>query len=189
MFTPIVYQRVLAMVALGVSWVGVSFSQAQDPGAYKPPAAAVKVAFGEFFQMPFGPKGLTFTPKAKALAGQWVSIKGYMVKMEQPLTGQFILSPRPVEINDHADGDANDLPANAVLVLLDTTQSEAWVTHRSGLIELQGQLELGRQETSQAQVSWIRIKLDPKGIVLQAHPTPLAPLNPMGHTTPIDLKH
>ena len=88
--------------------MGVAFAQVQDPGPYKPPVAAVKVAFSEFFQMPFGPKGLTFTPKAKALAGQWVSIKGYMVKMEQPLTGQFILSPRPVEINDHADVDAND---------------------------------------------------------------------------------
>ena len=138
------------------------------------------MAFSDFFQMPFGPKGLTFTNKAKALVGQRVSITGYMVKMEQPIAGQFILSPRPVEINDHADGDANDLPAHAVLVLLDTVQAEALVPYRSGLVQIEGQLELGRQETGQAQVSWIRLRLDKDAVRMQAHQTPVLHLAPHG---------
>ena len=188
MFHSIVDRRFLAVLALGLAGVGLSDAQVQvqgqnqnqNPLANDAESKVVKVAFSEFFQMPFGPKGLTFTKKAKALVGQRVSITGYMVKMEQPIAGQFILSPRPVEINDHADGDANDLPAHAVLVLLDTVQAEALVPYRSGLVQIEGQLELGRQETGQAQVSWIRLRLDKDAVRMQAHQTPVLHLAPHG---------
>ena len=188
MFHSIVDRRFLAVLGLGLAGVGLSDAQVQvqgqnqnqNPLANDAESKVVKVAFSEFFQMPFGPKGLTFTKKAKALVGQRVSITGYMVKMEQPLAGQFILSPRPVEINDHADGDANDLPAHAVLVLLDTVQAEALVPYRSGLVQIEDQLELGRQETGQAQVSWIRLRLDKDAVRMQAHQTPVLHLAPHG---------
>lgn len=141
---------------------------------------AHEMAFKDFFQMPFGPKGLAFSPKALAMDGQRVSITGYMVKVEQPEPGEFILSPRPVEINDHADGEANDLPANAIWVKLDPSQSATWVPHRRGLIKLQGRLSLGRQESSQAQVSWIRLQLAPNAVQVQSERTPVVPLAPRG---------
>lgn len=122
--------------------------------------APVQLAFKDFFVMPYGPMGLSFTPKALALRGQRVSMVGYMVKTEEPLLGAFILSPRPVEINEQADGEANDLPANAVWVLLDPDQAKAWVPYRAGLLQIQGELALGREESSLAPVSWIRIQLE-----------------------------
>jgi hypothetical protein len=125
------------------------------------------LAFKDIFQMPFGPRGLSFTPQALALQGQWVSLVGYMVKREQPQSGSFILSPRPLEINDHADGDANDLSANAVLVMLDPEQAQSWIPYRSGLLQVQGRLDLGRQENAQAQVSWIRIQLHKDSVRIQ----------------------
>lgn len=142
----------------------------QEPVGVTPTPQAPKatpVAFGDFFQMPFGPKGLSFTSKALALNGQWVSMVGYMVKSESPQSGSFILSPRPVEINDHADGDANDLPANAVLVKLDPQQAQSWIPYRPGLLQIQGRLELGRQESPQTQVSWIRVQLDQHAVSVQ----------------------
>ena len=139
-------------------------------------APVSRLAFGDFFQMPFGPQGLSFTPKALALKGQTVSMVGYMVKMEQPQVGAFILSPRPVEINDHADGEANDLPANAVWVFLDPAQAQSWVPHRSGLVQIQGRLDLGRQESSRAEVSWIRIQLGPEAVRIQDEPLVRTPM-------------
>jgi hypothetical protein len=186
MFHSIVDRRFLAALALVLVAVGFSDAQAQNQNqnqnqnllANDAKSNVVQVAFSEFFQMPFGPKGLTFTNKAKALVGQMVSITGYMVKMEQPIAGQFIMSPRPVEINDHADGDANDLPAHAVLVLLDPVQAEALVPYRAGLVQITGQLELGREETAQAQVSWIRLRLDKDAVRMQAHEMPVLDLAP-----------
>ena len=194
MFHSSVDRRFLAVLVLGLAAFVFSDAQAQKQNqiqnqnqnqnqnslAIDAKSKVVQVSFGDFFQMPFGPTGLSFTTKAKALVGQTVSITGYMVKMEHPMAGQFILSPRPVEINDHADGDANDLPAHAVLVLLDPAQAEALVPYRAGLVQIEGQLELGRQETDQAQVSWIRLRLQKDAVRMQAHQPPMLHLAPHG---------
>jgi len=190
MFHSSVDRRFLAVLVLGLAAFVFSDAQAQNQNQNQNPnqnslaidakSKVVQVSFGEFFQMPFGPTGLSFTTKAQALVGQTVSITGYMVKMEHPMAGQFILSPRPVEINDHADGDANDLPAHAVLVLLDPTQAEALVPYRAGLVQIEGQLELGRQETDQAQVSWIRLRLQKEAVRMQAHQPTMLHLAPHG---------
>jgi len=182
MFHSSVDRRFLAVLVLGLAAFVFSDAQAQNQNslAIDAKSKVVQVSFGDFFQMPFGPAGLSFTTKAKALVGQTVSITGYMVKMEHPMAGQFILSPRPVEINDHADGDANDLPAHAVLVLLDPAQAEALVPYRAGLVQIEGQLELGRQETDQAQVSWIRLRLQKDAVRMQAHQPPMLHFAPHG---------
>jgi len=173
--------------SLGLSFFVLSASHAQSqPTTFLEPAPMVQeMAFKDFFQMPFGPKGLAFTPKALALDGQWVSITGYMVKVEQAVPGEFILSPRPVEINDHADGDANDLPAHAIRVILDASQSATWVPHRSGLIQLKGRLSLGRQESATLQVSWIRLHLERDAVQVQSESTPL--VSPLPAIAPLPL--
>ena len=166
----------IALCCVALSAPHAQSQPSSSPGSVQ---VAQEMAFKDFFQMPFGPKGLAFTPKALALDGQRVSITGYMVNVEQPVAGTFILSPRPVEINDHADGEANDLPAHAVWVILHASQSATWVPHRSGLIQLRGRLSLGRQESDSSQVSWIRLHLDPGAVQVQGESTPHVPLLPL----------
>ena len=175
--SPVLAWGVAALISLCLSSnVQAQSTPAPTVAASTTPVAlatpsATALAFKDFFQMPFGPKGLSFTPKALALNGQRVSMVGYMVKTEEAQLGSFILSPRPLEINDHADGEANDLPANAVWVKFDPEQAQSWVAHRPGLLQIQGLLELGRQENAQAQVSWIRIQLSQDAVVVQGEPS------------------
>jgi hypothetical protein len=103
---------------------------------------------------------LHWRPEVQALNGQEVRLRGYMVHTEYPPKGQFLFTLRPVMMSEDADGEADDLPLSTVTVLLDAQQRERLVPHVRGLLELQGRLDLGRQEGADGRVSWIRLQLD-----------------------------
>lgn len=128
-------------------------------------APPVDLKFGGFFRQPVGPRGLEFSDALRGADGARVRLVGYMVAQEQPMTGRFMLTPRPVRMSEHADGEADDLPPSTVTVLLDAGQRARVVAHQAGLIALTGKLEVGRQEDSDGRVSWVRLVLDRDAVV------------------------
>ena len=115
--------------------------------------------FGDLLQHPIGPQGLEITQKAKSIHGQNVRLRGYMVKSEEDSIGQFYFAPLPIQLSEHADGPANDLPASAVLVKLDPSQAKWAISHKAGALVLEGTLRIGRHEDAQGTVSWFQLQL------------------------------
>ena len=131
-------------------------------GAQATPVAALELKFSDFFVSPLGPRGPQVTPLLRSAHGQKVRITGYMVVEEEAPVGRFFLSPRPLSMSEHADGDANDLPASALCVLMPPGQRSEPLGHTPGLLRLTGQLQVGRQEMEDGRVTWVRLLLDPK---------------------------
>lgn len=119
----------------------------------------IELRFGSFFRQPVGSRGLEIGDRLRAADGHRVRLVGYMVAQEQGLPGRFLLTPRPIRLSEHADGDADDLPPATVTVLLGPAQQGQVVTHQPGLIELTGRLALGRDEDASGRVSWVRLQL------------------------------
>jgi len=115
--------------------------------------------FSELFQYPIGPHGLEVAPGAQTKQGQIVRLRGFMVKGEEDVPGQFYFAPLPIQLSEHADGLANDLPASTVLVKLDPSQSLWAVPYRVGPLVLEGRLLIGRHEDPQGTVSWFQLQL------------------------------
>jgi hypothetical protein len=67
-------------------------------------------------------------------------------------------------MNQHADGEADDLPPATVFVRLSEDQKDWAVAHTRGLVEVTGTLEVGRQEEHDGRVSWFRLQLAPEAI-------------------------
>jgi hypothetical protein len=142
-------------------------------------ASTVDLPFAGFFKRPVGPRGLELTPQILAADGHRVRLVGYMVAREQPTSGRFLFTPRPVRLSEEADGEADDLPPATVLVLLDPTQSDRVVAHQLGTLAITGRLELGRLESPGQRVSWFRLHLDPDAVAVEplgpGAPTELSP--------------
>jgi len=158
-------------LAVAVS-VAPAAAQADD-------GAPVDLKFASFFKQPVGPRGLEIAEALRAADGQRVRLVGYMVAQEEPLAGRFMLTPRPVRMSEHADGDADDLPPATVTVLLDARQRDRIVAHQSGLIAITGRLTLGREEDASGRVSWVRLQLDPEALAadrLSAAPATATPI-------------
>jgi hypothetical protein len=115
--------------------------------------------FSDLLQQPIGPKGLEIAPRAKRMQGQNIRLRGFMVKSEEDAIGQFYFAPMPIQMSEHADGPANDLPASTVLVKLDPSQASWAVPHKAGPIVLEGTLQVGRHEDSEGTVSWFQLQL------------------------------
>ena len=113
----------------------------------------------ELIILPTGSLGIQVSPKALSFQGKKVRLSGYMVKSEESPIGKFYFSPIPIQLSEHADGAANDLPASAVLVKLDSSQANCVVAHKTGVIVLEGTLLVGRQEDAQGAVSWFQLQL------------------------------
>ncbi len=136
--------------------VGIAFTQSvwsQTPDA---------LAFKQFYKLPVGSHGLEISDVLRSANGQERKIVGYMVQQERPHLGRFLLSPRPVQMSEHADGEADDLPAALVTVYLDASQSDWAVPYTRGLISLTGAIEVGRLEETDGRVSWVRMRLSPE---------------------------
>jgi hypothetical protein len=132
----------------------------QDAKATIPAAQALR--FSDFFRFPVGPRGLEINPALQQAAGKQVLLTGYMVQQENgSKPGQFFFTPRPVQMSEHADGDADDLPPATVLVKLSPEQSTWVIPHTRGLIQLQGTLAVGRQEAQDGRVTWVQLQLNP----------------------------
>ena len=121
--------------------------------------ATVDLAFRDFYAQPIGANGPQITDALRGANGQTVRLVGFMVQQELPQPGRFMLSPRPVQMSEHADGDADDLPLALATVYLDTEQQDWVVPYTRGLIALTGTLEVGRFEESDGRVSWVRLRL------------------------------
>lgn len=148
----------LTTVVLALSGAGMGSSWAQtSPEPRSARGTALRLT--EFFKTPNGPKGLEMSAQLTQANGQMVRLSGYMVQQERPALGHFILAPRPVRMSEHADGDADDLPAAWVMVYLDAEQHDYAIPYQSGLIELSGLLEVGRLEEQDGRVSWVRLYL------------------------------
>ena len=141
-----------------------------SPSAESPmrAAAPAELRFSQFFKSPIGPAGLELSDTLRGADGRAVRLAGYMVAQEQPQPGRFWLTPRPVRMSEHADGEADDLPAATVTVLLDPAQRERLVAHRDGLVTLTGTLSIGRAEDETGRVSWIRLRLPPDALEAEA---------------------
>jgi hypothetical protein len=142
-------------------------ANAQTPVAQEWGTTAISSAqvlrFSDFYQFPVGPRGLEISPALQQAASRQVLLTGYMVQQEngsQP--GQFFFTPRPVQMSEHADGDADDLPPATVLVKLAPEQATWRIPHTRGLIQLQGTLSVGRQEASDGRVTWVQLQLNPE---------------------------
>jgi hypothetical protein len=137
-----------------------------------------ELTFASFFRLPVGPRGLEVSDTLRRADGRTVRLVGYMVQQEQPVPGRFLLTPRPVQMSEHADGDANDLPPATVTVLLDASQRDRVPVHRAGPVALTGRLLLGREESA-GRVSWFRLQLAPEALdTLPATAVAPRPLDP-----------
>lgn len=126
--------------------------------------APPELRFADFFVQPIGPRGLQPTPRLLAASGHEVRLVGFMVQREQPQAGQFFLTPRPVTMSEHADGEADDLPASTVTVVLPEAQRGRVVAHQPGPLALAGRLEYGPVEDATGRVSWVRLHLAPDAL-------------------------
>lgn len=118
----------------------------------------VDLKFHEFFKLPVGPRGLEPTRKLLSLNGKRVSIIGYMVHQEQPVSGVFALTPLPVTVGDEDESLADDLPPATVYVHINSGTKPVFVP---GLLKLIGILQVGTQEEQDGHVSLVRLQLDP----------------------------
>ena len=138
---------------------------AAPAAAQEAPRDVLQLSFASFFRQPVGARGLELTDALRAADGRPVRLVGYMVTQEEPSPGRFLLTPLPVRMSEHADGDADDLPPATVTVLLDKSQSDRLVQHRNGLLAVTGRLQIGRDEDpASGRVSWVRLRLEPDAI-------------------------
>ena len=150
--------RALCMGLMVGAWVPVALGQTTVPQSVQP--ASVRLRMTEFFQFPVGPQGLQISPSLREAQGKRVSLQGYVVQQEVAAPGQFLLTPRPVQMSQHADGEADDLPPSTVAVSLPAEQQDWIVAYTRGLVEVVGVLDVGRQEGPDGRVTWVRLQLD-----------------------------
>jgi hypothetical protein len=125
----------------------------------QPPFDATDLKFRELFKLPIGSRGLEPSEKLIGLNGKHVRMVGYMAKEENPTAGLFILSPLPVNLGDEDESFADDLPASAVYVHLDSASNNV-VPYLAGLIKLTGILQVGFAQEVDGRVSTVRLLLD-----------------------------
>ena len=123
------------------------------------PTEPLRLKFSDFFVQPIGPAGLVPTPQLQQAQGREVTLVGWMVAQEDAVPGYFLFTARPVRMSEHADGDADDLPGNTVLVRLPASHAAMAAPHQPGLIELTGTLHYGREVEPDGRVSWVQLQL------------------------------
>lgn len=160
-----VAHRQIRALLTACTLVTAGAAMAQSPTselAVPVPSDAPALAFKDFFKTNPGNGRLQLTDTLQRANGQTVRLTGYMVQQETTAPGRFMLTTRPVQMSEHADGDADDLPVNWVMVYLDPDQQNFAVPHVRGLVELSGVLSVGRLEERDGRVSWVRLQLGPE---------------------------
>jgi hypothetical protein len=137
--------------------VGYANAQTHDTNSL------ITLPFSDFFQHPVGSEGLVINERMRQAQGRQVRLTGYMVQQEKIAPGQFLLAQRPVLMSQHADGEADDLPPATVLVELSPEQQDSFVAYTRGVIDIVGELDVGRKEGSDGRVSWVRLRLSSNG--------------------------
>lgn len=147
----------LLLATTAAFWMGAAQAQVPTTAVTR---QATELRFRDFFRMPVGQKGLEVSDTLRQADGQTVRLVGYMVQQESPASGRFMLTPRPVQMSEYADGDADDLPPATVVVYLDPSQRDWVVPHVRGLVSVLGVLSVSRFEEADGRVSWVRLQLD-----------------------------
>jgi hypothetical protein len=125
-----------------------------------PPPGVSDLKFNEFFALPVGPLGLEPTEKLRSLDGQRVRLCGYMVRQEKPPVGTFLFAAIPVQVHEHDNGLADDLPPATVRVAVPTCREKP-VPFAPDLMAITGTLHLGNRPEADGRVTFSRLELDP----------------------------
>ena len=147
----------LLLATTAAFWMGTAQPQVTTPVLARP---VTELRFRDFFRAPMGPVGLEISDKLLQADGQTVRLVGYMVQQQNAVAGRFMLTPRPVQMSENADGDADDLPATTVMVYLDPGLQDWVVPYVRGLVTVNGKLNVSRHEETDGRVSWVRLQLD-----------------------------
>jgi hypothetical protein len=124
------------------------------------PPDVSELKFSEFFRQPIGPRGLEYTEKLRHLDGRRIRILGYMARQAKPADHCFLLTPRPLTLNEIEYGHADDLPATALHVFT-TKDAPAIAPYTPGPLLLTGTLHLGNRLEADGRTSAVRLELDP----------------------------
>jgi hypothetical protein len=125
-----------------------------------PPSPGISdLKFNEFFALPIGPLGLEPTEKLRSLDGKRVRILGYMVRQEKPPIGTFLFAAIPVQVHEHDNALADDLPPATVRVAVPTCRQKP-VPFSPDLMALTGTLHLGNRADADGRVTFARLELD-----------------------------
>ena len=124
--------------------------EAKDLEAYVP------FDIEQTFVLPAGPKGLEYSAGARDLDGKKVRITGSMVGHLHDDAAVFLLTPQPMILNMAEYGLADDLPPNAVHVIMPVLPGMApdFIPHK---LVVYGRLELGNRQELDNRISQIRL--------------------------------
>jgi hypothetical protein len=155
----------VALLALGLA--GIAVAAHRHWHGHKvvtklppPPPGITDLKFNEFFALPVGPLGLEPTEKLRSLDGKRVRMCGYMVRQEKAPVGTFLFAAIPVQIHEHDNGLADDLPPATVRVAVPTCPEKP-VPFAADLMALTGTLRLGNRAEADGRVTFARLELDP----------------------------
>ena len=112
--------------------------------------------FEELYQLPAGPRGLEFTPKAQALKNKRVRMDGFMVRHFHEDAGIFLFAGVPAAHNQAEYILADSMPTALVHVLLPEIPGRvpSWRPQR---ITVYGTLELGSRQELDGRLSHVRL--------------------------------
>jgi hypothetical protein len=161
----VVVRSTLAAALLTCCVVPAAWAQTAMPTTMltsEPVTEPTVLRFRDFYQSPIGPAGLQMSAALRQAHGQRVQLTGYMVTQETPLNGHFFLTPLPVSMSSHADGEADDLPPATALVLMPPAEQARPVLSTPGLLQLTGLLQVGRHEMPDGRIVWVRLLLEPR---------------------------
>jgi len=119
--------------------------------------ALPELSFHEFFG-PIGPRGLEYSDKIRALAGQRVRVRGFMVQQSERAPALFLFAAMPVKVDTRADCNETDTPPAMIHVLVPGTQKT--LPFVPGPHVLSGTLEIGARHETDDRISVARLTLD-----------------------------
>ncbi len=114
----------------------------------------------DLFVHPIGPEGMEFSEKTRSLDGKRVVVEGYMVRQELPYGKRFLLTTRPVILEEDEMGPGDDLPPQTIFCFLPDNLAMT-VVYTPARLRLTGTLRLGHREEPDNMVSFVRLLLEP----------------------------
>lgn len=169
------------------------------------PAGVEELKFGEFFELPVGPRGLEINDRLRALDGKRVRILGHMVKedltpcnscpvapkkgkralpawMEFVVPGRMMFTEHSAFVSHAHYGLADDLPPQTVFVTVPDKFGEL-VPFTAGPMLLTGVLSVGNKPEPDGRISVVRLTLDPPAPAAAAPEPSLSKTQPTANQT------
>lgn len=133
-----------------------------------------EIRMKDLFKNPIGDYGLEYSDAAKALDGKSVRITGFMAQTDWKEDHHFLLATFPLILHDREYGQADEIPAGAVLVEMPKGEAAAYT---KGLMMLSGTLRLGRFQAPGDRTLWASLELHPDAKHWQPSPSLLTHLS------------